>query len=136
MLEQITGLASDVFGGQRPQTTSSGWMLKNDDSLDTAHLRLNIFGTACKYWAVSPLIKLKDNSMLQFDLSLTRYDSSDTATGTRADDQFMVIVSTDGGNTWLKPNATIWNNDNANPGNYIFNNIRRSGEKEIGRAHV
>ena len=126
---KYTGLASDVFGGQRPQTTSSGWMLKNDDSLDTAHLRLNIYGTACKYWAVSPLIKLNENSMLQFDLSLTGYNNSDTATGTRADDQFMVIVSTDGGNTWLKANATIWNNDNANPGNYIFNNIRRSGEK-------
>lgn len=126
---KYTGLASDVFGGQRPQTTSSGWMLKNDDSLDTAHLRLNIYGTGCKYWAVSPLIKLKDNSMLQFDLSLTGYNNSDTAIGTRADDQFMVIVSTDGGNTWLKANATIWNNDNANPGNYIFNNIRRSGEK-------
>ena len=67
--------------------------------------------------------------MLQFDLSLTGYDSSDTATGTRADDQFMVIVSTDGGNTWLKSNATIWNNSNTDPGKYVFNNIRRSGEK-------
>jgi len=67
--------------------------------------------------------------MLQFDLSLTRYDKSDTATGTRDDDQFMVIVSTDGGNTWLKSNATIWNNSNTDPGKYVFNNIRRSGEK-------
>lgn len=123
------GLASAAFSGQKPKAVAYGWVTEDKYSLDTAHIKLNIYGTSCKYWAVSPLIKLNENSMLQFDLSLTRYDKSDTATGTRDDDQFMVIVSTDGGNTWLKSHATIWNNSNTDPGKYVFNNIRRSGEK-------
>ncbi len=123
------GLASAAFSGQKPKAVAYGWVTEDKYSLDTAHIKLNIYGTSCKYWAVSPLIKLNENSMLQFDMSLTRYGSSDTATGTRDDDQFMVIVSTDGGNTWLKSNATIWNNSNTDPGKYVYNNIRRSGEK-------
>ena len=123
------GLASAAFSGQKPKAIASGWIPTTTNSLDTAHIKVNIWGTSCKYWAVSPLIKLNENSMLQFDMSLTRYGSSDTATGTRDDDQFMVIVSTDGGNTWLKSNATIWNNSNTDPGKYVYNNIRRSGEK-------
>ena len=123
------GLASAAFSGQKPKAVAYGWEIEEKYSLDTAHIKLNIYGTSRKHWAVSPLIKLNENSMLQFDLSLTGYNSSDTATGTRADDQFMVIVSTDGGNTWLKSNATIWNNSNTDPGNYVFNNIRMAGEK-------
>lgn len=78
-----------------------------------------------KYWLVSPAIAIEESSaQLVFDAALTTYEwlpatlnqdikvHEDWASGW--DDQFMVIVSEDGGETWKKENATIWNNETTN----------------------
>ncbi|MGM9809530.1 MAG: hypothetical protein ACI30J_01495 [Paludibacteraceae bacterium] len=78
-----------------------------------------------KYWLVSPAIAIQEASaQLVFDAALTTYEwlpstlnqdikvHEDWASGW--DDQFMVIVSEDGGETWKRENATIWNNETTN----------------------
>ena len=73
--------------------------------------KINIFGSSTYGWLVTPSIRLEANSVLEFDLSFTKHNSSDKAAGNRDDDKFMVIVSTDNGTTWARANATVWSND-------------------------
>ncbi|MFC2390354.1 MAG: fibronectin type III domain-containing protein [Bacteroidota bacterium] len=111
--------ASDVFGGAELKnvTTSSFlsgiWQYDNSTyGMNTGgKAKINIFGSSTYGWLVTPSIRLEANSVLEFDLSFTKHNSSDKATGTRADDKFMVIVSTDNGTTWAEANATVWSND-------------------------
>ena len=111
--------ASDVFGGAELKnvTTSSFlsgiWQYDNSTyGMNTGgKAKINIFGNSTYGWLVTPSIRLEANSVLEFDLSFTKHNSSDKATDTRADDKFMVIVSTDNGTTWAEANATVWSND-------------------------
>ena len=111
--------ASDVFGGAELKnvTTSSFlsgiWQYDNSTyGMNTGgKAKINIFGSSTYGWLVTPSIQLEVNSVLEFDLSFTKHNSSDKATDTRADDKFMVIVSTDNGTTWAEANATVWSND-------------------------
>ena len=111
--------ASDVFGGAELKnvTTSSFlsgiWQYDNSTyGMNTGgKAKINIFGNSTYGWLVTPSIRLEVNSVLEFDLSFTKHNSSDKATDTRADDKFMVIVSTDNGTTWAEANATVWSND-------------------------
>ena len=110
---------SDVFGGAvlKDVKTSSyvSGIWKYDNStygMNTGgKAKINIYGSSTYGWLVTPSIRLEANSTLEFDLSFTKKNSSDKATGTRADDKFMVIVSTDNGTTWAEANATVWSND-------------------------
>ena len=113
--------ASDVFGGAELKnvTTSSylSGIWKYDEStygMNTGgKAKINIFGSSTYGWLVTPSIRLEANSVLEFDLSFTKHNSSDKAAGNRDDDKFMVIVSTDNGTTWAEANATVWSNDSA-----------------------
>ena len=111
--------ASDVFGGAELKnvTTSSFlsgiWQYDNSTyGMNTGgKAKINIFGSSTYGWLVTPSIRLEANSVLEFDLSFTKHNSSDKAAGNRDDDKFMVIVSTDDGTTWARANATVWSND-------------------------
>ncbi len=111
--------ASDVFGGAELKnvTTSSFlsgiWQYDNSTyGMNTGgKAKINIFGSSTYGWLVTPSIRLEANSVLEFDLSFTKHNSSDKAAGNRDDDKFMVIVSTDNGTTWARANATVWSND-------------------------
>ena len=83
--------------------------------------RTSIWGYNVRGWLVTPPILLERNSFLDFDVSFTSYRSPNRATGTRADDKFIVIVSDNGGATWERKNATIWSNDST--GDYVLNDI-------------
>ena len=91
---------------------------------------MNIYGTSCNRWLVTPPIDLSEltNPVLMFNLALTAYNTSSAIPDptAQADDKFMVIVSTDHGATWSASNATVWSNDGN--GNYSFNQISPSGE--------
>jgi len=119
-------LASDVFDGSKLTNVSqySGWRYFDDTlGLKTGgKVKVEIWGTMLHSWLVTPSIMLPSGgSAIDFDASFTIYNSGGPATGTRADDKFMVIVSTDNGNTWQQTNATVWSNDGT--GQYILNDI-------------
>ena len=119
-------LASDVFDGSKLTNVSqySGWKYFEDTlGLKTGgKVKVEIWGTMLHSWLVTPSIMLPSGgSAIDFDASFTIYNSGGPATGTRADDKFMVIVSTDNGNTWQRTNATVWSNDGT--GQYVLNDI-------------
>lgn len=131
-------------GGQlEPNTSSSdynSWYRIENNVLNGMHLRMTMFygGSANvpattyqtetyyqKYWLITPLITIeKDSIQLIFDASLSTYEFSKSTLNqpirvneswnTGWDDQFMIIVSEDGGETWKRENAIIWNNETTN----------------------
>ena len=127
-----TGLASNVFAGTAlSPSTSGGWVFNNTNVFGLRHAKLNIYGTSCNKWLVTPAIDLTalTNPALTFDLALTGYNSTNpisNPTG-QPDDKFMVIISTDNGATWSADNAIVWSNDSA--GNYVFNQIPAAGQE-------
>ena len=128
--EKFSGLASDVFAGGALTSTTSGWVFSSSNAFPVGHPKVNIYGSSCKYWLVSPAIDLSQlsNPTLTFDLALTDYASADPIEDTtaQADDKFMVIISTDFGATWTAANATVWNN--TGDGNYVYNAISHTGD--------
>jgi len=128
---KMTGWASEVFAGY-PATApvSPNWGFTRQNVFGQYHPVLNIYGSSCKHWLVSPAIDLSTltNPVLTFDLALTLYASADAANPhDQLDDKFMVVVSTDNGATWSAANATVWSNDGL--GDYVFNQIPASGQE-------
>ncbi|MBP1645780.1 MAG: repeat-containing protein [Bacteroidetes bacterium] len=89
--------------------STSGWSHSN--TIDTA-MRYNIDAATDKYWLITPSIDLGDGSLqyqVEFDVVLTAFTDAPANPPTYdSDDKFAVVVSTDNGITWLKTNATIW----------------------------
>ena len=120
---RLNGLASAAFSGTAPAASTSGWSrVATGNGITNPHPKVNVYGTTCKYWLVTPTIDLGSggNYSLTFDLAHTAFASASAASGTRLDDKFMVIISTDTGATWQQVNATIWDNAGSTR---VFNNI-------------
>ena len=114
-----------LFGSGTPTTTTSGWQSSTTAPFTDGHYKVNIYGTSCKYWLVTPYIQLGEQVMeLGFDAALTAYNAS-TAAGTDvADDKFIVAVSANDG-AWT-PVAT-WGSASTNT--YTFSSIPRTGAR-------
>lgn len=72
--------------------------------------------TQYHYWLITPVIDLVnrpagDSLMLSFKLRLTNNSNQLPFNQPAPDDQFIVAVSTDGGQTYTRSNATIWGFD-------------------------
>ncbi len=111
-------LAADVFNGTALNlTTPSAWTYASSTSngLDAGHYRVNIYGSSCKKWLITPQIDLTTatNPILSFDVAFTQYSGTSAATGyeNNATQAFMVLVSTDNGQTWDSSNAVRWQNN-------------------------
>ena len=128
--ERYSGLASSVFAGGSLTSTTSGWAFSSSNVFPLGHPKINIYGSSCNYWLVSPSIDLSQltNPTLMFSLALTDYDNADPIEDptSQADDQFMVVISTDNGASWSAANATVWNNTST--GDYPYNSISNTGE--------
>ncbi len=88
---------------------TSGWLpddFGNVTSPVNRSARINIYGTAIRYWFVSPTIDLgsgSTNYQLEYDLALTKFAAT-TQDTLGIDDTLAVIISTDNGQTWSKSN--------------------------------
>ena len=104
-------------------STTSGWIWNSKVTPHNA--KINIYGSSCKYWLISPSVDLGDGSIpaqIEFDVFYTAFGSTNAAdTSSTADDRFAVVVSTDDGLTWNAANATIWSN--ATGATRLLNNI-------------
>ena len=108
-------LASEVFAGAalNVSTVGSGYWnySTTQNGFTNGHYYNNIYGTTRKGWLITPAIDLSNatTAQLSFDMALTAYSGSLAAPAQYTGGQkFMVIISTDGGNTWLESNATVW----------------------------
>ncbi|MDY0362959.1 MAG: fibronectin type III domain-containing protein, partial [Desulforegulaceae bacterium] len=125
---KLNGLVSQAFNDTLPTSTSLGWTrVATNNGITNPHTKLNVYGTTCKYWLVTPTIDLGGggNYALTFDLALTDYANADVPEQVGADDKFMVIVSTDNGLTWSQSNATIWDNEGSTN---VFSNIPNTAQ--------
>ena len=118
---KYSGLVDDVVAGTATlSSTSSGWLFDNTNVFGQYHAKVNIYGTGCKYWLVTPEVT-PTNGNLSFDLALTGYNSANAASGTCDDDRFVVLVYADSTWTILRE----WNNSGSD---YVYNTIATEGE--------
>ena len=131
--EKATGFASDAFAGVNPTPTTSGWIFTNTYVFGAHHPKLNIYVTTCKYWLISPDIDLSNltDPALVFNLALTDYNNANPIEDATAqqDDKFMVIISTDHGESWSAENATVWSNTAG--ADHVYNQISYMGEEVV-----
>ena len=122
-------LYSGIFGTETPTTTTSGWTFSNTYVFGHVHPKVNIYGTGCNYWLVSPVIDLAtaETPVLSFNLALTAWNSSSAPSSTSDDDKFIVAISTDNGATWSTDNAVIWN-DGDPTADHSYSAISTTGE--------
>ena len=129
--ERYIGLVSDAFAGINPTPTTSGWVFNKTYTFGEYHPKVNIYGSYCKYWLISPAIDLSGlgDPALTFDIALTRYNNDTPIADptSQADDRFLVLISTDDGATWSADNSIEWNNSGT--GDYIFNQIPATGSE-------
>ena len=109
--------AAQVFEGAALTLTTPGWTYVSAvrDGLDGGHYYKNVYGASVKHWMITPAIDLSNatSAQLSFDVALTDYNNAalpDLNGDTNTSQAFMVIISTDGGNTWSASNATVWQN--------------------------
>ena len=74
-------------------------------------LRSELYGSSTwQYWSISPMVNLGNDGtakQIAFDLGLRNY-SSNSNPGSAPDDQIMILVSLDNGETWNKANGLIF----------------------------
>lgn len=102
---------------------------------DSVPLPNKTYNVKRQAWLLSPNIALgsENNAWLTFNVAMTYYYKDKAAEQTGWDDQFMVVISDDGGKTWKRENATIWNNETTNnsadehyvygKGDYVLNDL-------------
>lgn len=121
---RYSGLLADVLAGTATLATYSGWYIGSQNSVFDSHARVNLYGTGCRYWLVAPTVAMEDNVQLSFDVALTAYSGAAAAAATNGtDDKFVVLISTNGGNTW----SVLRQWDNAGS-EYVLNDIATEGE--------
>lgn len=113
--------ATDVFAGTAMNVSAGSdypdfKYTAGDVVMNYGHFKSNVYGSSCHHWLVTPLIDMTPNVgqgvMISFDLSLCDYGNpGQAADPVGSDDQFMVVVSEDGGNTWSRSNATVWQDE-------------------------
>ena len=117
---RYSGLLSDVLAGT-PLSTGGSWTFgTGSNGVFNSHAYLNIYGSSCRYWLVTPSMMMYDNVQLSFDVALTKYSGTLAQINTElgADDLFVVLISTDNGAHWTI--LRQW--DNAGSA-YVYNNI-------------
>lgn len=105
-----TGITADevLAGAALTLTDNNQWTYSSSVSngLEAGHYRVNIYGSSCKKWMITPNIDLSSavSPILSFDAAFTDYYSSNVSPASGFENNptqaFMILVSTDNGQTW------------------------------------
>lgn len=91
-------------------STTSGWTRSPTAFDGSSHVKVNLYGTSCKYWLVTPEISLTENAELTFDYMLTEYNNADAPeTGAGLEDDRFVVLATTDGTSWVP--VAQWGSD-------------------------
>jgi hypothetical protein len=122
-----TGLLSNVMGGTALTSATYGWNFGTGNGVFDEHARVNIYGSSCQRWLVTPAVELSSGTFT-FDMALTAYSGTEVpapaTTGT--DDKFVVLISTDNMATWTI--LRQWDNEDGST--YVYNNIANTATGE------
>ena len=123
------GLLSDIMSGVDFGTSTGSWNFgARNDVLGGPHAYMNLYGTACKNWIISPMIPLPEGSnyVLTYDVALTDFSSANPVDnlGNQPDDKLVVLVSTDSCHTWTI--LQQWDNQGSS---YVYDEIAVAGEE-------
>ena len=99
---------SALNGGVLTLTSNSQWTYCGAESngLPGGHYRVNIYGSSCKKWMITPEIDFSNatSPLLTFDAAFTEYSSSSSAPASgfeeNASQKFMVLITTNNCQTW------------------------------------
>lgn len=131
--KRYTGLWEDVQNGGDLTAANAGWSTVYYSNTNangvfpdsTYHLYLNVAGTDCKSWLVSPIIEMEAGYQLTFNLSLTPKSATSPAgvtAGQQTDDQFILAINEGDGWTALR----TWDNSGS-----AFDNIKGTASGEL-----
>ena len=118
------------------EETTGGWTVGNGNGVfvnTDNHLKINIYGTSCNRWIVTPFIAMENNVQLTFDLALTKYSGNlqPVEADAQLDDKFYVLITADGGETWEE--LIHWDNQGSP---YEYNQINCTAEGQIVRLDL
>ena len=113
---QYRGLmpASGTIATSALTSTSSYWIIssKTLDGVASNMLRINLYSSDYKYWAVTPSINLgtdlENPKQIAFSVAVTDYATSNPPEVASPDDRFMVLVSRDNGATWNMADGIVF----------------------------
>ena len=130
------GLLSSVFNGSSLTSVSSYWNFGSNMGGVTTNgytAYIDVWDTDHYYWLMLPELYINEdaNARLSFDVAFAPYNGKFDLTkrNTGIDDQFAVVISTDGGKTWKREDATIWNNANDSTTDYVLNDLPMQMQK-------
>ncbi|MBP1673700.1 MAG: hypothetical protein H6Q25_1515, partial [Bacteroidetes bacterium] len=104
-----------------------GWTTRT--SLGQSTAAVNMYSTSCQYWLITPSIDLGTGTsqyQLEFDLAITDYyNSSVSNMDLSPNARFVVLISTDNGNTWNSTGILKdWNNSTGIPFSTLNNTLQ------------
>ena len=77
---KYSGLLSGVMDGTVTLgTTTSGWNFGTGNGVFDNHAKVNVYGTSCKYWLVTPTLTMENNVQLSFDVAYTAFSGTAAA---------------------------------------------------------
>ncbi len=120
-----------IWNGTTLTTYSGGWSFaanKGGATTDGYTAYVEVYGTSRYYWLITPDVYINADAdgavRLTFDAALVPYSSSYASKrNSGTDDQFVVAVSTDGGQTWTRSNSKVWNNLSDGTADYVYNDL-------------
>lgn len=124
-----TGLFNPV--GTTPLSSGGTWNFgARSGVLGGNHAYMNLYGTACKHWIISPSIPLPADADLQlsFSVALTDYNNADPIEnlGAQQDDKFIVLITTEEGDTVNWNILQQWDNAGSP---YVYDQISPAGDE-------
>ena len=128
---RYSGLYVDSTNSASLTSTTSGWSCSTTAFDGSSHVKVNLYGTTCKYWLVTPEIDLTANAELTFDYMLTAYNTTDapqTGAGLE-DDRFVVLATTDNGTTWIP--VAQWGSDTLNRDDYYLPAVTNTSAQAV-----
>ncbi len=115
---QYSGLIDDVLAGTANLTSGSSWYFGTNNGVFDSHARVNIYGTSCKYWLVTPTLEMENNVELSFELALTAFSGNGAHNSNCPDDRFVVLIYTESDSSW-----TVLREYNNSGSQFVYNNL-------------
>lgn len=102
---------------QIPSVYESPWTFDATNAVggvSNGRMQAYVYGTTAKFWLISPTINIPNEGVYELSLDvLARKTMDDLAPAPAPDDKFVVLVSTDNGNSWTTSNAIIYTDSDA-----------------------